>query len=80
MMEQMYVVDPKGNSYGGAAAVRYLSTRLPWLYVLAPLMHIPFSMPFWQWAYKQVAKRRYLIAGKNADDCEDGACAVHFKK
>ncbi len=80
LMEEIYVVDQQGNRYAGAAALRYLTTRLPRLYVLAPLMHIPFTMPLWRWGYKQVAKRRYAIAGKSADACDDGACAVHFKK
>lgn len=82
LMDQMYVVDPQGNRYGGAAAFRYLTTRLPWLYLLAPVLHIPFTLPLWQWGYRQVAKRRYLM-GKTADPadaCDDGACAVHFKK
>lgn len=79
LMEEMYVVDREGNRYGGAAAFRYLTTRLPRLYVLAPLMHIPFTMPLWRWGYKQIAKRRYAIAGKSADACDDGACKVHFK-
>jgi predicted DCC family thiol-disulfide oxidoreductase YuxK len=79
MMEELVVVDQRGNRHGGAAAFRYLTTRLPRLYLLAPLMHIPFTMPLWRWGYKQVAKRRYAIAGKSADACDDGACKVHFK-
>ena len=79
MMEEMYVVDQKGNRYGGAAAFKYLTTRLPRLYPLAPLMHIPFTMPLWRWGYRQVAKRRYAIAGKSADSCDDGTCQVHLK-
>jgi predicted DCC family thiol-disulfide oxidoreductase YuxK len=78
MMEEMIVVDRQGRRHHGAAAFRYLTTRLPRLYILAPLMHIPFSMPLWRWGYKQVAKRRYLM-GKTADACDDGACKVHFK-
>jgi predicted DCC family thiol-disulfide oxidoreductase YuxK len=77
MMEQMYVVDRAGNRHGGAAAFRYLSRKMPRLWVLAPLMHIPFTLPVWQWCYRQVAKRRYKIAGKQA--CDDDACEVHFK-
>ncbi|MGC4003208.1 MAG: hypothetical protein QM811_08770 [Pirellulales bacterium] len=46
------------------------------MWVLAPLLHIPFSLPLWQWGYDQVAKRRYRW-GK-VDDCADGACAIHF--
>lgn len=78
LMEQMHILDPQGNRYAGAAAFRFLSRKLPKLWLLAPLMHIPFSLPFWQFFYRQVAKRRYLM-GKTADACEDGACKVHLK-
>jgi predicted DCC family thiol-disulfide oxidoreductase YuxK len=77
LMEQMYVVDRRGNRHAGAAAFRYLTTRLPMLYVLAPLLHIPGSLPLWQWAYRQVAKRRYLM-GRTAE-CGAESCKVHFK-
>ena len=77
MMEQMYVIDREGRRYGGAAAFRYLTRRLPRLWILAPLMHIPFSLPLWQWGYRQVAKRRYRWGKVN--DCENGTCEVHFK-
>ena len=79
LMAEMVVVDQQGNRYGGAAAFRYLTTRLPRLYWLAPLMHIPFTLPLWQWGYRQVAKRRYKIAGKTGEACEGEACKVHFK-
>jgi predicted DCC family thiol-disulfide oxidoreductase YuxK len=79
LMEEMVVVDQAGNRYGGAAAFRYLTTRLPRLYLLAPFMHIPFTMPLWKWGYRQIAKRRYRIAGKTGEACEDEACKVHFK-
>src|SRR5687768_2981846 len=80
LMEQMYVVDQQGNRYGGAAAFRYLTRRLPRLYFLAPLMHLPFTLPIWQWGYKLVARNRYLF-GKLSDDntCDGDACKVHFK-
>lgn len=78
LMDQMYVVDQLGNRYGGAAAFRYLSRKLPKLWILAPLMHIPFTLPIWQWCYRQVAKRRYLM-GKTTDSCDGDACKVHFR-
>lgn len=76
LMKQMYVVRPEGTRYGGVDAVRYLSRKLPRLFWLAPLLHIPFSLPLWRWLYAQVAKRRYQIAGKM---CDGDACSVHFK-
>jgi predicted DCC family thiol-disulfide oxidoreductase YuxK len=78
LMEQMYLVDPAGNRYGGASAFRYLTRQLPRLWILAPLLHIPFALPLWQFLYRQIARRRYLL-GKTTDQCDDGACRVHFK-
>lgn len=75
LMEQMWITTPNGAQYGGAYAVRYLSRRLPILWPIAPLMHIPFSMPMWCFLYRQVAKYRYKIAGR---DCDEGdTCSLH---
>lgn len=79
LMEQMYVVDRQGHRHGGAAAFRYLTRQLPRLWVLAPLLHLPFTLPLWQWGYRQVAKRRYKIAGKNGHQCDGDVCSIHFK-
>jgi predicted DCC family thiol-disulfide oxidoreductase YuxK len=78
LIKEMYVVDQSGNRYAGADGFRYLTTRLPRLYVLAPLMHIPFTKPLWRWGYRQIAKRRYLLMGKTAD-CDGDACSIHSK-
>lgn len=78
LMQQMYVITRDQRRLGGAEAFRYLTTRLPRLWILAPIMHIPFSLPLWQFLYKQVAKHRYLVAGKTNDGCEDNSCRVHF--
>lgn len=75
LMDQMYVVAKDGSRYGGAAAVRYLSRRLPLLWWLAPIMHIPGSLGLWRWIYRQIAIRRYKLAGR---DCEGGTCSIHF--
>lgn len=70
--QQMYVVDRHGRARGGAAAVRYLSRRLVLLWPLAVLLHVPGSMPLWNWLYAFVARRRMLIAGS----CENGTCRL----
>jgi predicted DCC family thiol-disulfide oxidoreductase YuxK len=75
LMRDMYIVDHRGRRHRGAAAVRYLSGRLPLLWWLAPLLHIPFTLPLWQWLYRQVADRRYQF-GKT-HECEDGTCSLH---
>ncbi|MFN3192883.1 MAG: thiol-disulfide oxidoreductase DCC family protein [Aureliella sp.] len=75
LMEQLWVVTPSGEKFGGADAGRYLSRRIPRLWWLMPLLHIPFSMPVWRWLYRQIAKSRYRIAGKSCD--EGGTCDLH---
>ncbi|QDT12253.1 thiol-disulfide oxidoreductase DCC family protein [Planctomycetes bacterium K23_9] len=75
LMNEMFVVDTDGNRHGGADAVRYLSRRLPLLWIAAPILYLPGTANLWRWLYRQVAKRRYKIAGKN---CENDACSIHF--
>lgn len=76
LMEQMYVVDRQGRRHGGADAVRYLSRRLPMLWIVAPILHLPGTARLWRWLYRQVAKRRYKLAGRS---CENDACSIHLK-
>jgi predicted DCC family thiol-disulfide oxidoreductase YuxK len=78
LMEEMYVVDRSGGIHKGAEAFRFLTTQLPRLYGLVPFLYIPFSLPLWQWAYRQVARRRYRIMGKTGG-CEGDTCRIHFK-
>ena len=75
LQEQMFVIDTHGNARGGATAVRYLSRKLPLLWPLALLLHIPGSLPIWNWLYAYVAKRRLWIAGR----CDATSCQIHQK-
>jgi predicted DCC family thiol-disulfide oxidoreductase YuxK len=77
LMEQLHVVRAAGPRVGGAAAFRYLSRRVPRLWPLAPLLHLPGSLPLWQWCYRQVARRRYRLGGSPV--CDDDACRIHFR-
>jgi len=70
--QEMVVINQQGVARGGADAVRYLSRRLPPLWPLAMLLHIPGSLPLWRWLYAFAAKRRLLIAGR----CDDGSCRL----
>ena len=78
LMEQMFVVDTTGRRYAGAEAFRFLTRQLPWLWPLAPWLHVPLSLPFWKWAYRQVAKRRYRW-GRTDAMCEEDACQIHLR-
>ena len=75
LMRDMYIVDHTGRRHRGAEAFRYLTLRLRRLWWLAPLLHIPFSLPLWQWLYRQFADRRYLFG--RTEECTDDACSLH---
>lgn len=75
LMKEMYVIDRGGRRHPGALAIRYLSRRLPALWWLAPLLHLPGTRPIWSWLYRQVANRRYRF-GRTAQ-CDGGTCHLH---
>jgi predicted DCC family thiol-disulfide oxidoreductase YuxK len=77
LMKEIYIVDRHGVRHRGAEAFRYLSRRLRRLWWLAPLLHIPGSLPIWQWLYQQVAKRRYRFG--RTEQCDNDACEIHRK-
>ena len=76
LMEAMVLVTQQGKRYSGAAAFRCLTRKLPRLWILIPLLHIPLSLPLWQWVYRKIARQRYRW-NKN-QDCDDGQCSIHF--
>ncbi|NBW95786.1 MAG: DUF393 domain-containing protein [Planctomycetia bacterium] len=72
LLEEMVVIDTAGRARGGASAVRYLSRRLPLMWPLALLLHIPGSLPVWAWLYRLVARNRMRLGA----GCREGACRV----
>lgn len=72
LLEEMVVIDTAGHARGGAMAVRYLSRRLPLMWPLALLLHIPGSLPVWAWLYRLVARNRMRLSGT----CHEGTCRV----
>lgn len=62
--EAIHLVDGEGRIHRGAAAFRILALRLPRLWLLAPLLYIPGSLPLWNWLYRQVAGQRHRLARK----------------
>ena len=86
LMREMVLVDCWGRTHGGAAAIRHLSRRVPFLWPLAPLLHIPGTLRIWQRLYQWVAVRRYRWSQKYSDEeqeaaaCDEDACSVHMHK
>jgi predicted DCC family thiol-disulfide oxidoreductase YuxK len=74
LMEAMHLVEPSGTIHRGAAAFRLMTRRLPRLWILVPLMHLPFSLPLWQAIYHYIARRRYRM------NCDEGTCQTHLHK
>ena len=72
LLEEMVVVDRDGRARSGASAVRYLTRRMPLLWPLAPLLHLPGSLPLWDRLYRLIARHRYRFAGT----CDEGTCRV----
>jgi len=72
LLEEMFIVDRQGRVWRGASAVRYLSRRLVALWPLSLPLHVPGTLPIWQWLYGLVARNRYRIAG----GCGDGGCRI----
>jgi predicted DCC family thiol-disulfide oxidoreductase YuxK len=73
LLQEMFVVDRAGRAHGGVAAWRLLSRRLPLLWPAAILLHLPGSLPLWNWLYRLIARNRYRFAGT----CEEGTCRLH---
>ena len=76
LMDQIWLVTRHGQTLGGADAMRYLSVRMPALWLLAPLLNLPGTMPLWRSVYRWIARNRYRIAGRN---CDGGTCNLHGK-
>lgn len=79
LMREMYLIDGQGRRHAGAAAFRVVTRRLPRLWILAPILHIPFTLPVWQWFYRRFAAMRYRF-GRTSNSCDSGACSIHFGK
>lgn len=78
LMKEMYVMRPSGKFHKGADSFRYLSRKLPSLWLAMPFLHIPFTLPILNYFYQMIASRRYKLMGK--DECEGGTCSLHFDK
>ncbi len=79
LMEEIYVMTSEGRRFRGADGFRYLTLRLPPLWVLSPILNFPCTLPIWSWCYRKIARYRYLFNKKDKGDCV-GSCDIHFQK
>jgi predicted DCC family thiol-disulfide oxidoreductase YuxK len=59
LRRQIHVWDPGAQRWRrGIHALRHLSRRVPRLWWVAPLLHLPLSAPLWQRGYMAIAESR----------------------
>lgn len=73
LMKEMHIVDPEHRVFAGSEAVKFLCRKLPLLWLIAPLVHLPGTKHIWKSLYDFVARNRYRLAGKN---CDSGSCKI----
>ena len=76
LMKAMCLIDPAGNFHWGPEVFRYLSRKLPRMWWLAAIMHIPLTRGLQHWVYGWVARNRYRISGL---ECEGGTCDIRHQ-
>jgi len=69
LLRSVHVVRPDGRIDRGAAAVRRLARRVPGLWPLVPLLHLPGTLPIWQRMYHWVSEHRYAVSGGEQGEC-----------
>jgi predicted DCC family thiol-disulfide oxidoreductase YuxK len=74
MMREMLVVDRFDRHYWGADAARYLSRRLPVLWPLMPILHMPGTRRLREFLYRKFATNRYRISALAG--CASGTCSM----
>lgn len=70
-IDGLKVVDERG-CFVGAEAVYRIAQKIPRVSWLSWLYPLPVLKNFWDWAYQQVAKRRYALS----KSCENGSCQI----
>ncbi len=74
LMDEMTIVSHNGRVRGGAAAIQYLTRRLPRWWILAPVLHFPGAMYIVSRIYRQIAKHRYRWG--RYESCDEGNCSI----
>jgi predicted DCC family thiol-disulfide oxidoreductase YuxK len=73
LLARLHLVEGCGAITTGAAAFRRITRLVPLLWPLAPLLHLPGSLPLWEALYRLVARYRYRFGRVT---CDDGSCSL----
>ena len=73
LLARLHLIEASGATTSGAAAFRRMTRLLPLLWPLAPLLHLPGSLPLWEALYRLVARHRYRFGRVT---CDDGSCSI----
>ncbi len=72
LLDEMHVVTPdRTRAYAGYRAVRWIAWRLPLLWPLAPLLHLPGAVWLGSRLYRWIARNRFKLV-----PCRHGLCTV----
>jgi predicted DCC family thiol-disulfide oxidoreductase YuxK len=72
LLDEMHVVTPDGQrAFAGYRAIRWLSWRVPPLWLVAPLLYLPGALWLGTWVYRWIAKNRFKLV-----PCEHGQCRI----
>lgn len=76
LLEEMHVVPAGTNEvHHGFGALRWMAWRLPPLWPLAPLMHLPLIPWLGQKVYLWVARNRFRLV-----PCRENACTIQRRE
>ena len=72
LLEEMHLVTPDGRrAHAGYRAIRWLAWRLPPLWPLAPLFHLPGALWLGSRLYRRIPRNRFKLI-----PCEHGGCRI----
>ncbi len=77
-MSQLYLIEPDGKLYGGFDVFRRICFVMPMLYPLILIFYFPGMGVLGPFAYRWVAKNRYLFHRHKA--CQTNACFINKPK
>ena len=63
LLEELRVLTADGAFYGGADAMLYLATQIPWARPLATAARLPGMKPLLRAVYRWVARHRHALSG-----------------